>query len=201
MIELKNAFKTTQLNRVKSGEYFRKGLDCQYLFKFKDRNNVRYHIIIDKYENNVNFVKFYRIRQENLKGSKKYQFRDKNPKQEFSRIIATCVDVCLKIKKKDENSIFAFYGQWDETDILKGKTRSQRIRIYSRALKSICDTEKYKIASNEILNYIVLMPLNRYKENLEHTLYTQFYNWTGEKNLMSLQVPKNVKSKTKFATS
>lgn len=189
MIDLKNGFHVTQIEKVKSASYFNDNLSTRHLFKFKDRNKISYHIIVDQYSNNVHFVKFYRRKHENMKGAKKYQHRNDNPKQEFTRIIATCINVCLKLKSKNEDAVFAFYGQWDNKDILKGKTKSQRISIYSRSLKSICNDENYEIASNDIFNYICLIPKEIYNVGVETQLFSDFYNWFGDESFIELRIP------------
>lgn len=189
MIEINNAFPTTPIDKKDARSSF-PGKEVQFLFKFKDRSNVRYIIEVDKFENNVHFIKFYRQRHEGH-GVKKFQWRSRKVfSKEFSRIIATCAKVALDIRAKDETAIFAFVGQWDNKDVKNQNKESQRSRIYKRALSSLVNEHNYKFISREGINYIGLVPKATYQEGMEEVLFSQFFNWIGEDGLVDLlEVP------------
>jgi hypothetical protein len=188
MIDLKKGFNYTAVdNRDKRGVV--NGQLNQLIFKFKDTKKTRYILLVDKYENDVHFLKFYRQRDETNK--EKYKYRHDIPRYDFFRIISTCINVAKDISIKNEEAVFAFFGQWDDKDIIRQKDISRRGSIYRNCVASVIDDNKFKIIQNEKLNYVGFIPKSKYSEQLEFVLYNNFCNWFGEENLIKLITPEN----------
>lgn len=188
MIDLKKGFQYTQVaNRDKRDISL--GQEQQLVFKFKDRKKTGYILLVDRYENDVYFLKFHRKLDEGHKN--KYNFRHKTPRHEFFRIISTCINVAKQVSSKNEEAVFAFFGQWDDKDIKRQKDMSRRGSIYRNCVASVIDDEKFKIVQNEKLNYVGFIPKSRYSKELEFVLYNDFCNWFGEENLLRLITPES----------
>ncbi len=164
------------------------GIVCAYHYKVKTKSGKPYYIRVEEYPNTVFFLKFYPKSLEHSPKKFRNRFMYEKDRESLSRLVATCIQLAKSIRRQIPQAIFAFYGQWDEVDVQRASSVSQRFRIYRRVVSSLFSGETFKHLVVDSLNVYVLIPTEVYSESLRVMLMTQFDEIFGD-SLVKLQVP------------
>lgn len=166
------------------------GENESYTYKFRTTKKKPYFILVNVYDNNVHFIKFYPKRLQ--QSPNKYKKRVGNV-DELTRIVSTCVKLALNIYSKNNDAIFGFHGQWDEKDVDRNDRNSQRYRIYKRAVISIIEVikkegYKFQYFDADTINTFFVIPNNFEEIQTKEKLKTQFLKLYGD-DISKLEVP------------
>lgn len=169
------------------------GGEGYFLYKVKLKNKKPYIIRVEKYPNDLYFLKFYPKNHES--NPNKFKIR-LNQKSEFSRLIATCIDLAKKMLKKNPDCCFGFFGQWDEKDVVSENdlkeisyVLSQRYRIYKSVIFSRLNNENFSFYFNDEINTMIIFPMHIFNNK---KLYYKIINMMKQiysNDLIYLRVP------------
>ena len=173
-IDLKQAYPITSLeNRNKTNIPNLKYLTRSKLYKFKCLGKRVYHIQIEEYGEQVQFIKFYPSKH--VTNDKRFQLRTKS-QPDTNRILATCLKLVVDLVKANPQHIFAFFGQWDETDVKKERGTTQRFNIYTSISFSYFPKELFHQVELERLNLYFLLPKSHYQFDTDEEIQNFIIN-------------------------
>lgn len=160
-----------------------------YLYKVRrGRNSKPYIIRREVFQDDVNFIKFYPSRMENNPNKYKHRNDKKNYSYDFTRLVVSCIKLINSIKENCPESIFAFFGQWDEEDQKRNNQYSQRYTIYKKVLVSKAKRENFVHIDMPGINSYALVPVEIYSKELQDKLVERFENLLGKK-IEDLRIP------------
>lgn len=158
------------------------------LYKVKTTKKKSYIIRVDEYEDNVFFIKFYLSKYET--NPDKYKYRNpKHYREDFTRLVITCITLAKRILKNNPDSVLAFHGQWDNLDIEKESVTSQRFNLYKRVMISKAPKDKYEHIEILQLNSYAIIPREFYSKERVDQIYDRFISIFGEDGLEELAIP------------
>ncbi|MEX1000848.1 MAG: hypothetical protein WDZ35_01895 [Crocinitomicaceae bacterium] len=166
MFDIKSAYWATPLNnRNKKGIPNIGSLTRERLYKFTCDNKIPYHIIVEEYGDEFQFIKFYPASKKRDKD--RFKIRT-NSQKDFSKIVATCIKVCTILLEENPEKVIGFFGQWDDKDIARKDVITQRYRIYERLTISKFNKKNYNfITIDESLNLLLVTSRNDRKRSDE----------------------------------
>ncbi len=180
-------------NPIKNTTTSEFGGDGYLLYKVKLKNKKPYIIRVEKYPNDLFFLKFYPKNHES--NPNKFKIR-LNQKSEFSRLIATCIELAKKMLNKNPDCCFGFFGQWDNKDVvseneLKNKpyTLSQRYRIYKSVIFSKINSKNFEFYFNDEINTMIVFPKHVFNDKKLYNKIISRMRQIYSNDLINLRVP------------
>jgi hypothetical protein len=189
-------------NPIKNSSTSEYGGEGYLLYKIRLKNKKPYIIRLEKYPNNLYFIKFYPKNHES--NPNKFKLR-LNQKIELTRLIATCITLAKNMLSNNPDCCFGFFGQWDKNDIVSENELinseyvvSQRYRIYKTVIFSKLNKDNFEFYFNDEINTMIIFPKHIYENKKSFHKIINRMSQIYSKDLTNLRVPLQGELKTYY---
>ena len=192
MFDLSSSYQLSPPNRKSTISQY--GEKNSIYYKVKTLKKKPYFIRVDEFDSDLFFIKFYPKKMQNDKDKYKKRVGKVN---ELNRLVATCINLCYQILKKNPDASFGFHGQWDKIDVFSKKEDfSQRYRIYKRAMIYKISSDNFKFIDYSNINSMIIIPNHLYNQQYVGKLKSVLSVNLSEYDLNKLRTPTPKEYKT-----